>query len=126
MASLALLDETLDQRYQLAVAFVGKARQLSNDQRLRAYGLFKQAAAGDCAGSRPFLFDPVGCAKYDAWQETYTSWKSANPEKAKMLQDAIDGIFKAMATLTSFLRAISTFVVDVKHVIEDMIQVVFV
>ena len=39
------------------------------------------------------------------------------------LQDAIDGIFKAMATLTSFFRAISTFVVDVKHVIEDMIQV---
>merc|ERR1719408_724595 len=31
-------------------------------------------------------------AKYDAWQETYTSWKSANPEKAKMLQDAIDGV----------------------------------
>lgn len=31
-------------------------------------------------------------AKYDAWQDTYTSWKSANPEKAKMLQDAIDGV----------------------------------
>merc|ERR1719281_1112616 len=27
---------------------------------------------------------------YDAWQEKYTAWKAANPEKAKVLQDGID------------------------------------
>merc|ERR1719478_199030 len=31
-------------------------------------------------------------SKYDAWTETYTAWKAANPEKAKELQDAIDGV----------------------------------
>merc|ERR1719183_1653660 len=28
---------------------------------------------------------------YDAWQSTFTAWKSANPEKAAQLQDAIEG-----------------------------------
>merc|ERR1719156_298007 len=28
--------------------------------------------------------------KYDAWQETLAAWKTANPEKAKLLQDGID------------------------------------
>jgi len=30
--------------------------------------------------------------KYDEWQETFTAWKGANPEKAKELQDAVDGV----------------------------------
>jgi transketolase len=30
--------------------------------------------------------------KYDAWQATLKAWKSANPEKAKQLQDALDGV----------------------------------
>merc|ERR1719502_1867154 len=28
---------------------------------------------------------------YDSWQATYDAWKSANPEKAAQLQDALDG-----------------------------------
>merc|ERR1711988_1687168 len=31
-------------------------------------------------------------AKYDEWQGTYKAWQAANPEKAKQLQDAIDGV----------------------------------
>jgi len=31
-------------------------------------------------------------SKYDEWQTTFTAWKGANPEKAKQLQDAIDGV----------------------------------
>jgi len=31
-------------------------------------------------------------AKYDDWQTTFAAWKGANPEKAKQLQDAIDGV----------------------------------
>ena len=61
-------EEILEQRYQLAVQFVGRTKGLSNEQRLKAYGLFKQVTSGDCSGSRPFLFDPIGCAKYDAWK----------------------------------------------------------
>merc|ERR1719454_768560 len=30
-------------------------------------------------------------AKYDEWQTMLKAWKAANPDKAKMLQDAIDG-----------------------------------
>merc|ERR1711988_427389 len=31
-------------------------------------------------------------SKYDEWQNTFEAWKGANPEKAKQLQDAIDGV----------------------------------
>ncbi|KAI8141996.1 acyl CoA binding protein-domain-containing protein [Fennellomyces sp. T-0311] len=40
---------------------------LSNDQKLKVYGLFKQATVGDCNTSRPSLFEFVGRAKWDAW-----------------------------------------------------------
>jgi acyl-CoA-binding protein len=38
-----------------------------NEVKLRLYGLFKQATAGDASGSRPGFTNPVGRAKYDAW-----------------------------------------------------------
>ena len=38
-----------------------------NDVKLKMYGLFKQASAGDATGSRPGFTDIVGRAKYDAW-----------------------------------------------------------
>lgn len=41
---------------------------LSNDTKLKAYGLFKQAEKGPCTGDRPGFFDQVGRAKYDAWK----------------------------------------------------------
>ncbi|MBL8487854.1 MAG: acyl-CoA-binding protein [Rhodocyclaceae bacterium] len=34
---------------------------------LRSYALYKQATAGDIHGARPR--DPVGAAKYDAWEQ---------------------------------------------------------
>merc|ERR1719353_2366533 len=36
--------------------------------------------------------------KYDEWEKTFTAWKSANPEKAKQLQDAIDGVVPDLAS----------------------------
>jgi len=38
-------------------------------------------------------------AKYDAWQETFSAWKGANPEKAKELQDAMDGVVPDLNSL---------------------------
>jgi len=38
-----------------------------NDVKLKLYGLFKQAGAGDASGSRPGFTDIVGRAKHDAW-----------------------------------------------------------
>ena len=36
---------------------------------LSLYALYKQAGAGDAAGERPGLTDPVGRAKFDAWEK---------------------------------------------------------
>lgn len=38
-----------------------------NDTLLELYSYFKQASAGDAAGTRPGAFDFVARAKYDAW-----------------------------------------------------------
>ena len=45
-------------------------------------------------------------ATYDAWQKTYGEWKAANPEKAKLLQDAID---KKTPSVDQLLAAIPEF-----------------
>ncbi|KAL7749846.1 hypothetical protein RI367_004722 [Sorochytrium milnesiophthora] len=41
--------------------------QLSNDQLLELYALFKQGTVGDCNTSRPGMLDLKGKAKWDAW-----------------------------------------------------------
>merc|ERR1719310_2117428 len=43
---------------------------------------------------------------YDAWQEKFTAWKAANPDKAKMLQDGID---KKMPSVDEMFAAIPEF-----------------
>jgi diazepam-binding inhibitor (GABA receptor modulator, acyl-CoA-binding protein) len=45
-------------------------RECPNDATLlKQYALYKQATAGDIAGSRPGISDTEGCAKYDAWEK---------------------------------------------------------
>ena len=39
----------------------------SNEQKLRAYALFKQSTVGDASGERPGAFNFVARAKFDAW-----------------------------------------------------------
>jgi transketolase len=43
-------------------------------------------------GTRDFFADvqKKNTATYDEWQATYAAWKEANPDLAKMLQDAVD------------------------------------
>ena len=43
-------------------------KDVSNETKLTLYALYKQGEQGDCSGSRPGIFDPVGRAKYDAWK----------------------------------------------------------
>lgn len=40
-----------------------------NDTLLKLYSLYKQSTSGDAAGKRPGFTDPVGRAKYDAWDK---------------------------------------------------------
>ena len=53
----------------------------SNDQKLRAYSLFKQAREGDVTGERPGAFNFVARAKFDAW----ASLKGTSKESAMLL-----------------------------------------
>lgn len=39
----------------------------TNEQKLRAYSLFKQATAGDASGDRPGMTQFIARAKFDAW-----------------------------------------------------------
>ncbi|MEO1478534.1 MAG: acyl-CoA-binding protein [Bacteroidota bacterium] len=62
------MPDDLDARFQEAAA---AAQDLpsrpDNDTLLRLYALYKQATAGDVSGKRPGFTNPVGRAKYDAW-----------------------------------------------------------
>ena len=57
----------LDRFAGIASANGAHISTLSNDLKLRFYGLYKQATAGECAGKRPGAFDVTKRAKYDAW-----------------------------------------------------------
>lgn len=40
---------------------------MTNDEKLKCYGLFKQATIGDVSGDRPGMLYFESRAKYDAW-----------------------------------------------------------
>ena len=60
----------LDARFQRA-ADVSRTlpKRPDSETLLKLYALYKQAGAGDTAGERPGLTDPVGRAKFDAWEK---------------------------------------------------------
>jgi len=45
------------------------SKKPDNETLLKLYALYKQATAGDASGKRPGFTDPVGRAKYDAWDK---------------------------------------------------------
>ncbi len=50
------------------VSEFGKAgNQLTQEDQLNLYGLFKQAKLGNATGSRPGVFSPTERTKWDAW-----------------------------------------------------------
>ena len=60
----------------------------SDDDMLKIYALYKQSTNGDVTGDRPGIFDFVGGAKYDAWEEL----KGKSTDEA--MQDYVDLINK--------------------------------
>jgi acyl-CoA-binding protein len=71
---------------------------LGNDVKLKMYGLFKQAGAGDVTGSRPGFTDIVGRAKYDAWAVV----KGMRAEDAmRQYIDLVESLRRLGATTTS-------------------------
>ena len=62
----------LQQQFEETVNFVQNSEgevQLSNEQKLQMYALYKQATEGDVTGKKPGMMDFVARAKYSAWEE---------------------------------------------------------
>lgn len=63
------MDDDLRGRFERAAAEVQEiAARPSNEVLLTLYALYKQGTAGDASGQRPGFTNPVGRAKYDAWE----------------------------------------------------------
>eukprot|EP00668_Euglena_longa_P014500 GGOE01018490.1.p1 GENE.GGOE01018490.1~~GGOE01018490.1.p1 ORF type:complete len:468 (+),score=141.79 GGOE01018490.1:57-1460(+) len=60
--------ESLDLEFQARAEAAKRLTKLPDQQRLKLYGLFKQATEGDCSVPCPGFFDFVGRAKWDAWK----------------------------------------------------------
>ncbi|KAG7395894.1 hypothetical protein PHYBOEH_003058 [Phytophthora boehmeriae] len=54
---------------ELKAAGIAGSVSVSDAQKLRLYGLFKQATTGDCSASAPSAFRPVERAKWTSWNE---------------------------------------------------------
>lgn len=74
----------LKQQFEDTVNFVQNSEgdvQLSNEQKLQMYALFKQATEGDVSGKKPGMMDFVGRAKYTAWEELKGTTSDAAMQK---------------------------------------------
>jgi acyl-CoA-binding protein len=79
----------LKQTFEETVNFVQTAEgdiELSNDQKLKMYALYKQATEGDVSGKKPGMMDFIARAKFMAWEEL----KGSTSEEA--MQTYIDSI----------------------------------
>ena len=61
----------------------------SNEHLLQLYSLFKQATDGDVSGEKPGMFDFVGAAKYNAWEQIKGMTKETAMEKYIALVDSL-------------------------------------
>ena len=62
----------LRERFDEALSRVKKGlikRELSNEDKLKLYGLFKTALKGKASGNRPSAWNPIARAKFDAWHK---------------------------------------------------------
>ena len=65
----AFADASSEDAFAAATTAARSLPSLKVAQRLRLYGLYKQATEGDCEGERPGLFAGVAArSKYDAWK----------------------------------------------------------
>ena len=80
----------LDDRFNAATeASKTLPERPDNDTLLQMYALFKQATVGDVQGKKPGFTDPVGKAKYQAWEKI----KGMPAEDAKAAYaDLVEGL----------------------------------
>lgn len=95
-------DRTID-LFQLAKATIPNLpAEPSNEQKLQLYALFKQAESGKGpASARPGFLDPIGRAKYDAWDTLKSLDKEAAMKQYTELVRQLNGGKLAQPTTTS-------------------------
>lgn len=83
-----MADPDLDARFAAAAdASKTLPERPDNATLLSLYALYKQATTGDATGKRPGFTDPVGRAKFDAWQKLAgTSQDSAKLQYAELVE----------------------------------------
>mmetsp|Transcript_19380 Transcript_19380/g.40098 ORF Transcript_19380/g.40098 Transcript_19380/m.40098 type:complete len:783 (+) Transcript_19380:243-2591(+) len=64
---------------------------LSNETKLLIYGTYKASTAGSVTADRPGRFDPVGRAKYDAWEAANKRYPTKEEAK-KAYISLVDGL----------------------------------
>ena len=62
-------------------------KNLSNENMLKLYGLYKQATVGDVNIDRPGMFDMKGKAKWDAWNKE--KGKTTDAAKKEYVQEVL-------------------------------------
>merc|ERR1739848_570178 len=76
---VGLVVDMSEQDFDAALAYVtrGPKINLSNAQRLRFYGLYKQITAGPCRVEGPSRFKVTARLKWNAWKKMGTTSKKA-------------------------------------------------
>eukprot|EP00178_Gracilaria_changii_P004652 TRINITY_DN17565_c0_g1_i1.p1 TRINITY_DN17565_c0_g1~~TRINITY_DN17565_c0_g1_i1.p1 ORF type:complete len:100 (+),score=25.25 TRINITY_DN17565_c0_g1_i1:32-331(+) len=78
---------SLETRFKKAAWLIANGppqEDVSNDQKLKVYGLYKQATAGDNNTSQPWAIQLEARAKWDAWE------KNKGMSKEEAMQNYID------------------------------------
>ena len=78
------MSDLISQFESAAQAVQNLPRKPDNETLLKLYALYKQSTLGDASGKRPGFTDPVGRAKYDAWE------KLKGKSKEQAMQQYID------------------------------------
>jgi diazepam-binding inhibitor (GABA receptor modulating acyl-CoA-binding protein) len=81
------MSKDLEDNFQFAVDQIRNSESRpagkgpTDDEKLRFYGLYKQATVGKCNTSRPWAVQFVECAKWDAWNKLGNMSKNEAKEK---------------------------------------------
>lgn len=79
---------SVQEQFEAAAEKVKGFNDVSNDEKLQLYGLYKQAKEGDVTGDRPGMFNPTGKAKWDAWKKVEgTSKEDAMKKYVELVEE---------------------------------------
>ena len=67
------MSSDLKTNFEYCVKFVNSSKpgtvELTNEDKLKFYAIYKQATVGNCIGKRPGMMNIVARYKYDAWKK---------------------------------------------------------